>query len=858
MKQNKQTTQRETKEVKSSAETRYEYEAPDFIHDLKSDKKNRIALWGMLAFGLICLVAMPLMSLKFGISGDEFIDDRHSTYVIDYFAGNSKEALDQPQTKLHLYGNEVQVVIKYLSNWLHVDDVYAFRHVCCALIGAFGIIIAGLFAFRLGGAWCGLIAMVLMFFTPRFFGHSMNNLKDIPFAVGYIASLYYFVRFFDFFPKFKIKYFIGVLAGIFLCLGARSGGLLLFPMMLLYAALYYLRRYRKNWWHVFDNRADIGRMLAIMAGIFVFGYAMSVVLWPWALQKPTTAIFESLKIFTKIDTGLKTIFEGKQMMSNMLPANYAPKFIMISTPLVTLAGFFGFVIYATAKRKFDILSVFLLFTCVFPVCYVVYKHSNLYGGIRHLLFVFPSMVILAAFFWSKLIVAHQKYVKWTAIVAFVALLMLPVRHYAMNHPYEYVYFNELAGGMKGTYGDYETDYYYNSLKEQADWIKRNADLSDTIVVATNHSNIMAHYFRKEPKVKIIYTRFYEKYSKNWDYAAFAAVYINRFQLQNGFFPPEDAVLVPKVDGKAIGCLLKRGDKSELEGFTLMKDKQASKAIPVFEEYLKKHPNNSEVWTELERAYYIIGNHEKVKECAEQSLKLYPTSSETLFFYGNSSLQTGDYENTRKCIKTMMDENNLSTDAHYLRAMYRYKMGMYKESFDDAEFVITRKSSNEEQTKVLIAKIFMACKQWDNAEAMCLEILTQNQQRIDVITLLADIYCFKNDYAKAEELLKKAMEIQSNYYGIYKVYARLELQRNQLGNANYLLNYLQEINSDAELFVIRSMFFDRVNQPDAAVKMIDEALKIEPHYFEAVEIKKRKDNAKKAMQPSQVTNSAFSF
>jgi tetratricopeptide (TPR) repeat protein len=207
---------------------------------------------------------------------------------------------------------------------------------------------------------------------------------------------------------------------------------------------------------------------------------------------------------------------------------------------------------------------------------------------------------------------------------------------------------------------------------------------------------------------------------------------------------------------------------------------------------------------------------------------------------------------------MMDENNLSTDAHYLRAMYRYKMGMYKESFDDAEFVITRKSSNEEQTKVLIAKIFMACKQWDNAEAMCLEILTQNQQRIDVITLLADIYCFKNDYAKAEELLKKAMEIQSNYYGIYKVYARLELQRNQLGNANYLLNYLQEINSDAELFVIRSMFFDRVNQPDAAVKMIDEALKIEPHYFEAVEIKKRKDNAKKAMQPSQVTNSAFSF
>ena len=43
----------------------------------------------------------------------------------------------------------------------------------------------GLLGMRFGGGLCGLISMLLLFFSPRFFGHSMNNLKDIPFAVGY-------------------------------------------------------------------------------------------------------------------------------------------------------------------------------------------------------------------------------------------------------------------------------------------------------------------------------------------------------------------------------------------------------------------------------------------------------------------------------------------------------------------------------------------------------------------------------------------------------------------------------------------------------------------------------------------------
>ena len=32
----------------------------------------------------------------------------------------------------------------------------------------------------------------------------------------------------------------------------------------------------------------------------------------------------------------------------------------------------------------------------------------------------------------------------------------------LNHPYEYIYYNQLVGGLNGAYGNYETDYYYVS------------------------------------------------------------------------------------------------------------------------------------------------------------------------------------------------------------------------------------------------------------------------------------------------------------------------------------------------------------------------------------------------------------
>ena len=194
----------------------------------------------MLLFGLFVFFYMPYISKDYGISGDEFVDHRHSGYVLDFFTKGDKAALNQPKTALHLYGNSMQVVAAVVANVIGADDVYAVRHVVCALVGALGVIAIGLLGMRFGGGLCGLISMLLLFFSPRFFGHSMNNLKDIPFAVGYLVAIFYFVRMFDRYPVVKLRHMIGAMLGIALALGTRSGGLLLFPYLLMYGGLFYI------------------------------------------------------------------------------------------------------------------------------------------------------------------------------------------------------------------------------------------------------------------------------------------------------------------------------------------------------------------------------------------------------------------------------------------------------------------------------------------------------------------------------------------------------------------------------------------------------------------------------------------
>lgn len=64
-----------------------------------------------------------------------------------------------------------------------------------------------------------------------------------------------------------------------------------------------------------------------------------------------------------------------------------------------------------------------------------------------------------------------------------------------------------------------------------------------------------------------------------------------------------------------------------------------------------------------------------------------------------------------------------------------------------------------------------------------------------------------------------------------------LQQGDLKRAGACLKRLDNIVEDAELFVLRAMYYQQINDKEAMAKMLEYALALEPGQVEALKLKK---------------------
>jgi tetratricopeptide (TPR) repeat protein len=793
----------------------------------------------MLLFGLFVLFYMPYTSKDYGISGDEYVDHRHSMLVLDYFTKGDKAALDQPKTMLHLYGNVVQVIAAVVTEAIGAEDVYRVRHFICALTGAAGIIFIGLLGLRLGGGACGLLSMLLLFFSPRYLGHSMNNLKDIPFAVGYLVSIYYFIRLFDRYPVVKLRHVIGAITGITLALGTRSGGLILFPYLLMYGGLFYILRVGwSEFYKIVKHWKEIENILWLIAIVLCGGYLLSILCWPFALARPFSNVLLSLREFTNLSIGLRTIFEGKQVMSNMLPAHYAPKYLLVAAPLVVVIGWIGYMIRVAARKQFTLNAFFLLFALIFPVFWVIHKNSNLYGGIRHMLFVMPVMVVLAASFWSRLLALASRPARIASWVILASLLLLPVSHVARNHPNEYIYFNEFVGGLRGAYGDYETDYYYNSLKEAADWFKANVDYKGRpVTIITNHSANMQHYFRKDTNVKVIYGRYYEKFDKDWDYMIYANVYINDYQLKKGLFPVREGLLYTvNADGFPMSFVGQRLSRKDLEATRLLDAGNYAGAISLLEEYLKEHDWNEEMWMRLARVYYATRQPENAVRAANEALKRQPQLMDALTVKTLNEIELGNIREAHETVDRMLAQNDISSSSYYMKGLVYSKEYKDREAIEQLNKAL-RYNPRNDQALALAGNILYRNGNYAQAVAPFESVVQLKKADEMTFLALADCYSRVGKRDRYQQLVTLLERDGKDRHALNKLKIRDLFLQAKTSEANALLSSVtEEHENDPGWLVLLAMRDLHLGHAGDAARRIERALQLNPRELDALKLR----------------------
>lgn len=634
-------------------------------------KHLKITFW-ILAAAL--LLGLLLVSRDAGISGDEEVHYIQSEMVYNYFStlGADQSSVHTPKTHLQYYGQAYDNLTTILIHWLGIEDIYGFRHIMCSLAGWLTIVVTALFAASISGYGAAIVVLLLFCVSPAFLGHSQNNLKDIPFALAYIASVYYSLKLVFSESKPDKKTVVLLILSVGLSIGIRPGGLL----VVFYLGLFMFLRVASDW--IQQKKPDIKRIkryLVLFTIVSMSGFLLGIVLWPYALQNPLLHTWKSYQVMTRFPTTVRQIFEGHFDWSDYHPWYYLPKYMLITIPLIVFAGIATFM--AVFKKSFSSNQkgqlMLVVFTIVFPIVFVLLEGSNLYGSWRHFLFVYPGMILLSALGFYTFI-EKSKTIRIVTIAFILAFCIHPARFMAVNHPYYYLYYNELTGGLKGAYTNYETDYYYHSMRAGAEWLRQylKEHPSDTTVVVGGNFPIQ-WYFRNDKNVKFTYIPYQSRSEYDWDYAIIANSYISPVQLKNNTWPPSNTIHTVKAEGVPLCAVLKRSTKEDLSGLRVLEKGDYIKSVHLLKKAIEQDPQNEWIIYKFAQSLAHQNRNKEAVEALKQSLTVHPEFEPSLMMLAEQAIRDNDDTLAASYYKKVIRANR-----KYLEA-YVQLAGIYSET-----------------------------------------------------------------------------------------------------------------------------------------------------------------------------------
>jgi hypothetical protein len=196
--------------------------------------------------------------------------------------------------------------------------------------------------------------------------------------------------------------------------------------------------------------------------------------WPWSAQSPLNPL-RALSEFSQFHYQIRTLLFGHIYTMSDVPRWYVPAYLLIKLSLPILTGTalaLGFMARPMSGSNFDrrrrLETGFVAFTAIFPVVCHVVAHGPAFTGLRHFMFVVPPLTVLAGIGFNALIdtlaVRRVAYAAAAALVLAAGLGADAVTLVRL-HPYEYLFYNDLVGGLQGAARRNETDYWVNMMPE---------------------------------------------------------------------------------------------------------------------------------------------------------------------------------------------------------------------------------------------------------------------------------------------------------------------------------------------------------------------------------------------------------
>jgi hypothetical protein len=417
---------------------------------------------------LVFLTVVVILTFPdYGITWDEPRQQRYGELALRYYLSLGTDQGVLSYFDLYLYGAAFDLVVSALQLVSPLEP-YDTRHLVNALVGLAGLAASWRLARELAGPRAGFLALVLLAANPDWYGHMFNNPKDIPFGTAMTWATYYLVRVARTLPQPRMGTVLkfGLTAG--LAMGVRVGGGLLW----VYAGALVLA------WALFQTRATGWRPALRVAAPMGLSFAVAGVLagtlmlalWPWAQQSPVTNPLAAVHAFARFAHDETFVYAGELVRSTDLPWHYLPVMLLVRVPEPVILGSLLVPLLILRFRgwgKPDWLGWGVVTLAILvPLALVLGTDAVLYDGLRHVLFLVPLVTIAAAAALDRLFASvHSQQGREFLMGLGVVWLGFQAAQFVDIHPYQYVLYNRVAGGVEEAAGRFELDFWGSSLKE---------------------------------------------------------------------------------------------------------------------------------------------------------------------------------------------------------------------------------------------------------------------------------------------------------------------------------------------------------------------------------------------------------
>lgn len=325
------------------------------------------------------------------------------------------------------------------------------------------------------------LSTIFYFFYPYLLGHSLFNVKDVPFMSVWLVCTYLLIDILkNYLKKNEIKLTKIILISFLTAylFSIRISGILIFLQYFIFLFIF-LTVFKLNF-------ADFAKkiykkIIQFLIFFLFFLYIFYPNFWDKSLNLINALLFMSQHVQT-----VCTITLGECMKAQNLPSSYLPIWLFFKLPILIILGFILFPfcekkIFSNKNNAFIIGS--LLATVLLIIFLLILFNVNLYDELRQVLFLMPLIFIISLstfYYYSKKI-------------SFTLLIVFSIFFFFQNikiFPYNYIWLNNLTHFTKIN-GVFELDYWGVSTKNISTFLDSENIRENNCIISNRNDGLKA-------------------------------------------------------------------------------------------------------------------------------------------------------------------------------------------------------------------------------------------------------------------------------------------------------------------------------------------------------------------------------